>query len=957
MKIHKIFVPVVASAMLLTGCDDQIMEWGTPDGHGAVTKAEIPLQVKEVLANYDVLKAYSQESMPNTVLGLGIGAAIYTDETDARSSLANSNFQMITLGNAMKHDAMVGNTGNLNFGTVDAVIENLQANGLQLYGHNFFWHTQQNQGYLRSLIKPTLVVESDSDVKSMLGGDAANFDGGTTGGWGSWGSNKENADVVAGAGPDGSAAIVLTNKGDGNFWDAQFAYTFDAPLSKDIEYTIRFKAKSTSAAGQIQFQYQNGTSYGSQGGYNTFEVGTGWTTCEFAFTITDYDDVNRIILNFGKVGGTYIIDDIEFGEKQDNPMNLLVSCDFESGDTQGWGSWGNNKDDAAVNDGQGVGGSKALMLKNKGDGNAWEAQCAYTFDEFLDQNTEYTIRFKARSTSAAGELQFQYQNGTSYGSQGGYNTFEVGTGWTQCEFSFTPGYDDVNRIILNFGKVGATYYVDDIEFGTIKETDPMDNILLGAASDFEDGTTGGWGSWGSNKESADAVAGAGRNGSTGLVLVNKGDGSAWEAQNAYTFDEPLLQNKKYIIQFYAKSSSAAGELQFQYQNGTSYGSQGGYNSFEVGTDWTLCEYEFTITDYDDVDRIILNFGKVGATYYVDDIKFGLAKDQSAAGARQRAAKRAAKSYYVLKTDQEKYDALVGAMESWVSGVAAHLKEKDIVPYGYDVINEAIADGSNKVRGVDNVFGMSGDSEPTESVADGLNLNWEDGHFYWGYWVKDYGVKAFQLARKYLPAETKLFINDYNLETSPAKLAALIEWVKSIDAANGSAIVDGIGTQMHVAINPTDDATNNANIVAALKEKVDAQFQTLAATGKLVRVTELDVDMCSYDAEGTRKATSSPSAAQYKCQADVYKMIFESYKANVPAAQQSGITIWSLTDQADEHEYWLEGGKPNLFDDANLRKWAYKGVCDGIAGEDLGLKYGGEDYKAYYEKQNVSSTVQ
>lgn len=38
------------------------------------------------------------------------------------------------------------------------------------------------------------------------------------------------------------------------------------------------------------------------------------------------------------------------------------------------------------------------------------------------------------------------------------------------------------------------------------------------------------------------------------------------------------------------------------------------------------------------------------------------------------------------------------------------------------------------------------------------------------------------------------------------------------------------------------------------------------------------------------------------------------------------------------------------------KWAYKGVCDGIAGEDLRLKYGGEDYKAYYEKQNVSSTV-
>ena len=86
------------------------------------------------------------------------------------------------------------------------------------------------------------------------------------------------------------------------------------------------------------------------------------------------------------------------------------------------------------------------------------------------------------------------------------------------------------------------------------------------------------------------------------------------------------------------------------------------------------------------------------------------------------------------------------------------------------------------------------------------------------------------------------------------------------------------------------------------------------------------------------------------------MIVESFKANVPENQQSGITIWSLSDNDAEHEYWLNGEKPNLFDSDYLRKWAYKGFCDGIAGEDLGLKYGGEDYKAYYEKQNVSSTV-
>ena len=802
MKINKIMIPVVASAMLLTGCDDQIMQWGKPADHADVTKAEIPLAVKEVIANYDNIKDYAQQYTPNMKIGIGMGADLYANNENGEGDLANANYQVFTPGNAMKNDAIMGNSGSLNFATVDKLLAALDGN-MQLYGHNFFWHTQQNQTYLKSLIAPTLVVESDGDVANVLSGDAADFNGGTTGGWGSWGSNKNEAGAVAGAGQDGTAALVL---------------------------------------------------------------------------------------------------------------------------------------------------------ENKGDGNAWEAQCAYTFNDYLEMNKTYVIKFKAKSTSPAGELQFQYQNGTTYSSQGGYNTFNVGTDWQTFQYEFTiDKYDDVNRIILNFGKVGATYTIDDIQFG-LKQEDPMNNVLAGDASDFEGGTTGNWGSWGSNKESAEVEEGVGYNNSKALALKNKGDGNAWEAQCAYTFDDALQEGKKYIIQFYAKSTSAAGELQFQYQNGTTYASQGGYNTFSVGTDWVKCEFTFTPA-YDDANRIILNFGKVGATYYIDNIKFGLAKDQSTAtrgiqyvlarnGKARKATRVGSKMYYVLKTPAEKQAALEGAMDAWVSGVANHLKEKNVVPFGYDVINEPIADGSYGRRGYDGVFGMEGDSEPTESEADGLSLNWESGHWYWGYYVKDYPVKAFQLARKYLPADTKLFVNDYNLETSPKKLEALIKFAKEIDEKNGSPIVDGIGTQMHVTLNCSDDAEKNAASIAELKAKVDAMFQTMAATGKLVRVTELDLSL----------GTGTPSSNQYKAQSDAYRMIVESYKTNVPEAQQSGITIWSLSDNEAEHEYWLKGQVPNLFDKDYKRKWAYKGFCDGIAGEDLGLKYGGEEYKAYYEKNNVSSTV-
>lgn len=791
---------------LFSSCEDQIMEWGKPAGEGEVTTAEIPLAVKEVLANYEPIKTYAAQYTPNMKIGLGFSASMYNESAStgtAYKTLADENFQMFTCGNAMKMDAVVGNSGNQNYTTIDQMLDNMPS-GMLLYGHNFVWYQQQAQTYLKSLIAPTMVIKTDGDIASVL--------------------------------KNGS---------------------FDSDLS-------------------------------------------------------------------------------------------------------GWSGWGNSstRDWVAEEDGQ----QGVAHLTNPTDANEWSAQFCQDLDPALAEGTTYTFRFKAKSSISSGVIQICVQNSTSYSGQG-YHSFNIGTDWQTFEYEVTPTTDDMNRLCINFGKVAAEYWIDDVQFG-IKQEDPMENVLTDDASNFEGGTSGGWASWGGNKDTGGVEEGQGRDGSYGMVVKNKGDGNFWDAQLAYTFDTYLDSSKVYMIQFYAKSNTAAGQLQFQYQNGSTYGSQGAYTTFDVGTEWTLCEKTFKPA-YDDVNRLVINFGKVDGTYYIDDIKFGVAKNQSAAAparqfiryAKHRGPRRATSITYTIKTPEEKRTALLGAMEGWIKGMAEHLASKGVVPYGYDVINEPITDGSNKIRGVDNgAFGGSTtdddgnttyDSAPVESATDGLTLNWGSNRFYWGYYVKDYAVKAFQYARQYMPAETKLFVNDYNLEVSPGKLAALISFVNGIDQANGSPIVDGIGSQVHFDLSSaTDDVTTNDSLIKVLKTRVDQMFQTMAATGKLVRVTELDVAL----------GTSSPSAAQYKCQSDCYKMIFESYKENVPEAQQSGITIWGLSDNADEHEYWIPNDAPNLFDANYLRKWSYKGVCDGIAGEDLGLKYGGDDYKAYYEKQNVSSTV-
>lgn len=780
MKLNKTILPALALTLLASSCEDNKMEWGKPGDYNEVTAAEIPLGLAEQIANYKNIKEYIAEYAPHMTLGLGIEADYYMNNEIVKQ-LADANFQMFTTGNAMKHDAVVKNNGDLNFATIDAFRNAIPAD-MKLYGHNFLWHTQQNQTYLKSLIAPKMIIQSDSDIANQLAGDNSNFDGGTTGNWGSWGNNKQDMVVAQGEGQDGTDCMLLTNKGDANFW---------------------------------------------------------------------------------------------------------------------------------------------------------EAQCGYTLDNALQPQKPYIIKFKAKSTSPAGALQFQYQNSTTYESQDGYHNFNVGTEWTDCEYEFTTEYEDVDRIILNFGKVGGSYYIDDIEFG-LKKEEKINNIITN--SSFTDGTNGWTGLWGKYEY---AIEAPGRNDDYAIRFTMSNETSAnYDCQLFWTLNAPLEVGKTYAYSFYAKSDMSIA-VQAIGQNEKYAGIY--KDSFTAPEDWLLCEGEFTYQESDaaDIIRFGVQFGgTAGSTVWIDDVKFG---EKNEAAATVRTLTRGTTITYELKTPEEKRAALEGAMEAWIKGMFEHIANDNRF-VGWDVINEPITDNNYQWRGIDGVFGSNDedgnpDLAPVEDEANGLTLNWAKGHFYWGHYLgKDYACKAFEFARQYAPEGIKLYVNDYNLETSPGKLNALIEFVNYIDTNNamGQTLVDGIGTQMHVVSNIS-------------KEQVDAMFTTLAATGKLIRITELDVRI-GYE------ATANPSAEQLMAQADTYKMIIESYKANIPEAQQSGITIWGLSDHADEHTYWYPGDTPNIFDANYARKPAYKGVCDGLAGRDISEDFTGEDWKNAYDTDTEETSV-
>ena len=502
--------------------------------------------------------------------------------------------------------------------------------------------------------------------------------------------------------------------------------------------------------------------------------------------------------------------------------------------------------------------------------------------------------------------------------------------------------DDVEIFGHNFiwhTQQQQTYLLSLIAPKMIVETDG-DIITMLQNGDFETGKLVPWDGWG-GESTREVVKGEGVDGSYAAKLYNPAAGSDYyTAQFIYSLTKPLENGKTYVLRFQIRAEAPGGSIQFAWQN-LSHDNGELYHTFEnIGTDWVTFEQEFTCTK-DDAQELCFNFGKVANTYYIDNIEFGTRVEEPSQQQANRAT-RATTITYELKTPEEKRTALLGAMENWIKGMLQHVSG-DQRFVGWDVINEPITDDGH-YRGIDGHFDWKGeddngnpvrDQKPTESTTEGLNLNWYDNHFYWGYYLgMDYATRAFEIAREHAPAGMKLYVNEYGLETNPTKLAKLIDFVNYIDQ-NSTTQVDGIATQMHVDMN---------NIT---REQVDQMFQTMAATGKLVRVSELDVKV----------GTATPSADQQQQQADVYQMIIESYKANVPEAQRGGFVIWGVSDAADEHEYWIPNDAPNLFDANYGRKVAYKGVCDGIAGKDIGAEFTGDMWKENTDADDEEETLE
>ena len=426
---------------------------------------------------------------------------------------------------------------------------------------------------------------------------------------------------------------------------------------------------------------------------------------------------------------------------------------------------------------------------------------------------------------------------------------------------------------------------------TPDDSEKIINILDN--SDFENGTISPWGGWGNNSSRKVSEKGQGYSSDYAMILVNPKDANSYSAQAAYSLPSELIVGKTYCYSAMVKADVVNADFTFQVQNPTSYDGEGYVSGTTASGQWVPIEGEFTCAKAG-MERLCINFGKVAGTYYVDNVKFG---------EKKATTKAATRGVQIIPLSDEEKTLLIGnALESWISQMVSHCKSHI---KAWDVVNEPMREGGTLRDG-------------TESSGDDI-FSWVK------YLGKDYAVTAFKLARQYGNGDSdKLFINDYNLEVSEAKLAGLIDYVTYIESKG--AKVDGIGTQMHLSLSGKD-----ANGIANLKQQIDKMFQTLAASGKLIKVSELDIAL----------GTASPTDTQFADQAEMYRYVIESYKKYIPQAQQYGITIWGVSDDPAEHENWLPDDAPNLWDAKYGRKHAYKGVADGFAGKDVSEDFSGD----------------
>ena len=477
----------------------------------------------------------------------------------------------------------------------------------------------------------------------------------------------------------------------------------------------------------------------------------------------------------------------------------------------------------------------------------------------------------------------------------------TGINGTSCDIIFQPGMFEGRFCIRNI-KVSHSEAAGPVTF--------MESLIDNGDMEGDDAKNF------ASKENAGATVyeitdGVGRDGSRGVKIASKGgQADAWESQFWIVFNDVVQAGDKIHVSFDYRADGGC--------VGTGVDTQAHFNPGEyqhwscAGTvqftgDWQTYDKNVTIDtsmapEGKGMKSIAFNMSPnaTDGTYYIDNVVCEIERTSASGG--------------IPLTPEEKRDTLTWAMDKWIEGMMEACRDESGqgLVHAWDVVNEAISGGNP-------------DGEGVYALQHGTPDNVND--FFWQDYLGDidYVRTAVALARMYGPDDIKLFVNDYNLESDwdqNGKLKSLIKWIERWEA-DGRTKIDGIGSQMHIS------CYGNPATQESKKKAIENSFRLMAASGKLVRISELD--MGYVDQYGNKVITADMTEEQHKEMAELYKWIVAKYLEIIPVAQQWGICQWCATD-APANSGWRGGEPVGLWDLDYYRKHTYAGFADGLAGK-------------------------
>ena len=528
--------------------------------------------------------------------------------------------------------------------------------------------------------------------------------------------------------------------------------------------------------------------------------------------------------------------------------------------------------DKPIPEAPGGGNQYIRYTTEKAGSNPWDNQATCKLATPLEKGGAYTLSMKVKASQDC-DLDFWpiWNASPNKNEWGGSNDVQylpaqkVSTEWTTVTWTFNASFPH-DMLQFCFGKLGGSIDFDDVKL--VKDGTETNLVANG---DFAKDDKSAWGSnWQGPSFAIKQGSGTSASGNFCIKYTTTKDGAnTWDHQAVYTLPNALKKGAKYVLKMKLKASSAT-EFAFWpiWDASPNKNEWGGSNDVQyceaqnLTTNWKTYTWEFTASFTH--DKLQFCFGKMkkGESVYMDDITLVKEGTEDNLVANGDFAKNATTGWAsnwqgpdfkcekygngIPLTPKEKSDTLTWAMNKWISGMMQATKGK---VKAWDLINEAISGGPDKTK----PYPLQTEATSEHNPQD---FYWQD-YFtpeMYGPIVEKAARDAYAAVEGTNPEDLKLFINDYNLESDwddNNKVKSLVYWIgvweKKGKELGWNTKIDGIGSQMHISY------YENPKTLESKKNAIQNMLRIMANTGKLVRISEIDMGYVDKDGKDVTTA--------------------------------------------------------------------------------------------------------